>query len=151
MTRPRWFSPVALVLVILGQYGGIGAMRGWKERVRTPETFGLWDDATTRDDWIAVRRKLEGKSTVLLTTSGCLEHLEPGLFVPAVGVFIVPGTEDSVDALRKAEQVREADSVLVPWTITTLQDWPMFRSGLEGRPLLHDGPKFRLYGRAASR
>ncbi len=140
-----------LVLVILGHYGGIGAMRSWKERARTPETFGLWDDAIARDDWSAVRPKLVGKSNVLLSTTGCLEHLEPGLFVPPVGVFIVPGTEDSVDALKKAEQVREAESVLVPWTMTTLQDWPMFRAGLEGRPLVHDGPRFRLYGRAASR
>lgn len=152
-----WRRVAVAVLAGLAVLSGRGlpreAVRDW--RAVDARIDGLWTSSDSAREWSEVRRRLAGpgrRPVALLAMSGCAEMVEPELFLPPVSLFLLNGMDQTIDARRKADQLRSAATVLVPkvpeGTLEFRLTSPAFRAALAGRRVLLDGRYYRLYGSA---
>jgi hypothetical protein len=113
---PRWALVIALIAAagLAGNkdYGNWLRLR-WRDSAPSAETFGLWSEAGTREEWRRVRQVLGNRPGSFITTAGgCMELFLPQL-AEAEDVFLVTGWPLPGELRRKVQQVADAEVVLV--------------------------------------
>lgn len=90
---------------------------GWRGLTWCPEGGGLLVQPDVIAEWRGWRRRMgPNEPGAILSFSGAAEVLEPGLLLPPVGIFLMPGLEDGPDAARHAGRLSRALMVLIPRT-----------------------------------
>jgi hypothetical protein len=122
----------------------------WRDSSPSAETFGLWTDADSREEWRQVRRILGNKPGSFITGGGgCLELFVPQ-FAPAENAFLVTGWVLPAELRRKLRQVADAEVVVIyPFTKRSSNPTPPgpFREVLADFDLVWSGDRYLVYER----
>jgi hypothetical protein len=112
----RWALVIALIAAsaLVGTKDQVNWVRlGWRDSSPSAETFGLWIDTDSLEEWRHVRRIMGDRPGSFITTGGgCMELFLPQL-APAENVFLVTGWYLPGELRRKLQQVANAEVVLI--------------------------------------
>ena len=149
-----WAILVALITIAalanFKDWGGYYKNR-WRDSTRAADTFGLWADIPTREEWRQVRQVIGAKPAVFLTSAGgCLELFMPQ-FADSEDMFLNPGYPTPIELDRRLKQIAGTEVVLVRKAINVknfLDVWPEFREALAGFDLVATTERYLIYQRS---
>ncbi len=152
-TRGRaWAAVVALIAAaaLVGNKDGVNwTIQGWREKRPGADTFGLWADPATREEWRRVQEIVDGRhGTYISGNVGCLELFEPRTFGHARGSCLAEGWPLPHELELKRRDVAEAEFVVVAPTAgaTTGDGRPApFREAMDGCELEFAGARFKVF------
>jgi hypothetical protein len=126
----------------------------WRDLKPGADTFGLWADSKSREEWRQVRPFLGDKSACLVANNGgCLELFMPQ-FVDAEDIFLTRGYPTDAELQRKIERVTNAEVVLISkqgCLRPMLELWPEIREAIRGFELVKSTESFLVYERRRPR
>ena len=78
----------------------------WRDKTHDADTFGLWADTASREEWRQVRQIVGNKTAVFLNGSGgCLELFMPQ-FADSEDMFLLPGYPTHVELHAGSSRLR---------------------------------------------
>ncbi len=154
-TRGRgWAVLVALITIasmaVFKDWGGY-LRKQWRDKTHAADTFGLWADTPSREEWRQVRQVIRDKPAVYLTSGGgCLELFMPQ-FADSEDMFFTPGYPTPKELDRRLEQIAGTEVVLIRKMINVrnfLDVWPEIRNALAGFDLVASTERYLIYQRS---
>jgi hypothetical protein len=122
----------------------------WRDLKPGGDTFGLWADTASREEWRQVRQLLGDKPACLVANNGgCLELFMPQ-FVAPEDIFMTPGYPTDAELQRKLARVTNAEVVLISkqgCVRPMLELWPEIREAIKGFELVKSTENFLVYER----
>jgi hypothetical protein len=122
----------------------------WRDMKPGADTFGLWADRESREEWRQVRLFLSDKPACLVANNGgCLELFMPQ-FADAEDIFLIPGYPTDAELQRKLQRVTNAEIVLISkigCVKPMLELWPEIREIIKGFDLVKSSKQFLVYKR----
>lgn len=153
--RSRWHTWMVAgmtVLALLGSKVLIEDMvAGWREKVQSPATYGLWSRPDFLTEWKEVRRELGSQKAATLAVSDGLGAWVPQ-FSPPTLYYVTPGQLVSHEVKRKQDQLASAEWIVEGRYNTSTwisEDWPVFHWALDGTEPVFQGKFLRLYHRVS--
>lgn len=153
----RWGRRVVWGLVALGLFsvrGVPGEIRGqWLAFQPVAALSNLWTSTEAAGDWAAARPYWAGRNAVVLSWSGHAALLDRG-FAPDVRLFLMPGFADAPDIERQAEQLRQAEVIIVPTSASQsfhdflTRDCEPLAAAIKGCTPIHRGRSVVVYQHA---